>query len=79
MKDNRWVPGWMCAPRPQTDTTERTDNWLMPPDEQPHRPAGDRAAARDTVMKTELTLNVLQTMSAQEYEDIPCCGKRYAP
>ncbi|EIH2118397.1 ParB/RepB/Spo0J family partition protein, partial [Escherichia coli] len=19
MKDNRWVPGWMCAPRPQTD------------------------------------------------------------
>ena len=26
MKDNRWVPGWMCAPRPQTDTTERTDN-----------------------------------------------------
>ncbi|EOX0882391.1 TPA: ParB/RepB/Spo0J family partition protein [Escherichia coli] len=26
MKDNRWVPGWMCASRPQTDTTERTDN-----------------------------------------------------
>ncbi|END7595822.1 hypothetical protein AB2896_24190, partial [Escherichia coli] len=26
MKDNCWVPGWMCAPRPQTDTTERTDN-----------------------------------------------------
>ncbi len=26
MKDNRWVPSWMCAPRPQTDTTERTDN-----------------------------------------------------
>ncbi|EEW4967369.1 ParB/RepB/Spo0J family partition protein [Escherichia coli] len=26
MKDNRWVPGWMCAPRPQTDTTERIDN-----------------------------------------------------
>ncbi|EFM9510669.1 chromosome partitioning protein ParB, partial [Escherichia coli] len=26
MKDNRWVLGWMCAPRPQTDTTERTDN-----------------------------------------------------
>ncbi len=24
MKDNRWVPGWMCAPRPQTDATERT-------------------------------------------------------
>ncbi|HAY4945551.1 ParB/RepB/Spo0J family partition protein [Escherichia coli] len=24
MKDNRWVPGWMCAP--QTDATERTDN-----------------------------------------------------
>ncbi|EBX6306294.1 chromosome partitioning protein ParB, partial [Escherichia coli] len=22
----RWVPGWMCAPRPQTDATERTDN-----------------------------------------------------
>ncbi|EGZ6639934.1 hypothetical protein GW224_24175, partial [Escherichia coli] len=21
MKDNRWVPGWMCAPRPQTDAT----------------------------------------------------------
>ena len=20
MKDNRWVPGWMCAPRPQTET-----------------------------------------------------------
>ncbi|EFW4140900.1 chromosome partitioning protein ParB, partial [Shigella sonnei] len=19
-------PGWMCAPHPQTDTTERTDN-----------------------------------------------------
>ncbi|QLZ19298.1 ParB/RepB/Spo0J family partition protein (plasmid) [Escherichia coli] len=26
MKDNRWVPGWMYAPRPQTDITERTDN-----------------------------------------------------
>ena len=26
MKDNRWVPGWMCAPRPQTDATEHTDN-----------------------------------------------------
>ena len=26
MKDNRWVPGWMCSPRPQTDATERTDN-----------------------------------------------------
>ncbi|HAN6096500.1 TPA: ParB/RepB/Spo0J family partition protein [Escherichia coli] len=26
MKDNRWVPGWMCAPRPQTDATERADN-----------------------------------------------------
>lgn len=26
MKDKRWVPGWMCAPRPQTDATERTDN-----------------------------------------------------
>ncbi|HAY0863049.1 TPA: ParB/RepB/Spo0J family partition protein [Escherichia coli] len=26
MRDNRWVPGWMCAPRPQTDTTERADN-----------------------------------------------------
>lgn len=26
MKDNRWVPGWMCALRPQTDATERTDN-----------------------------------------------------
>ncbi|HHV0823700.1 TPA: ParB/RepB/Spo0J family partition protein, partial [Escherichia coli] len=26
MKDNCWVPGWMCAPHPQTDTTERTDN-----------------------------------------------------
>ncbi|ENJ5714333.1 TPA: ParB/RepB/Spo0J family partition protein [Escherichia coli] len=26
MKDNRWVPGWMCAPYPQTDTTERTGN-----------------------------------------------------
>ncbi len=25
MKDNRWVR-WMCAPRPQTDATERTDN-----------------------------------------------------
>ncbi|HBD2076623.1 TPA: ParB/RepB/Spo0J family partition protein, partial [Escherichia coli] len=21
MKDNRWVPGWMCAPRPQMDAT----------------------------------------------------------
>lgn len=20
------LPGWMCAPHPQTDTTERTDN-----------------------------------------------------
>ena len=47
MKDNRWVPGWMCAPRPQTDTTERIETWLMPPDEQPHRPAGDGAAARE--------------------------------
>ncbi|EBE0806841.1 ParB/RepB/Spo0J family partition protein [Salmonella enterica] len=26
MKDNRWVPGWMCAPHPQTDATERTGN-----------------------------------------------------
>ncbi|EON4227002.1 ParB/RepB/Spo0J family partition protein [Escherichia coli] len=26
MKDNRWVPGWMCAPHPQTDANERTDN-----------------------------------------------------
>ncbi len=26
MKDNRWVPGWMCAPHPQTDAIERTDN-----------------------------------------------------
>ncbi len=26
MKDNQWVPGWMCAARPQTDATERTDN-----------------------------------------------------
>ncbi|EBS3554201.1 ParB/RepB/Spo0J family partition protein [Salmonella enterica subsp. enterica serovar Agona] len=26
MKDNRWVPGWMCAPHPQTDATERADN-----------------------------------------------------
>ncbi|HAN5190947.1 ParB/RepB/Spo0J family partition protein [Escherichia coli] len=26
MKDNRWVPGWMCAPHPQTDATECTDN-----------------------------------------------------
>ncbi len=26
MRDNRWVPGWMCAPRPQTDATERADN-----------------------------------------------------
>ncbi|EDK5520070.1 chromosome partitioning protein ParB, partial [Salmonella enterica subsp. enterica serovar Kentucky] len=21
-----WVPGWMCAPHPQADATERTDN-----------------------------------------------------
>ncbi|HFI7004406.1 ParB/RepB/Spo0J family partition protein [Escherichia coli] len=28
MKDNRWVPGWMCAPRPQaeTETMEYRDN-----------------------------------------------------
>lgn len=26
MKDNRWVPGWMGSPRPQTDATERADN-----------------------------------------------------
>ncbi|EPT5354928.1 ParB/RepB/Spo0J family partition protein, partial [Escherichia coli] len=28
MKDNRWVPGWMCAPRLQaeTETTEYRDN-----------------------------------------------------
>ena len=26
MKDNRWVPGWMCSPRPQTDATEHADN-----------------------------------------------------
>lgn len=26
MKDNRWVPGWMCAPRPQTDAAEHTAN-----------------------------------------------------
>ncbi|EYD92649.1 parB/RepB/Spo0J family partition domain protein [Escherichia coli 1-176-05_S1_C3] len=28
MKDNRWVPGWMCSPRPQaeTETTEYRDN-----------------------------------------------------
>ncbi|EPV3179000.1 chromosome partitioning protein ParB, partial [Escherichia coli] len=24
--DNRWVPGWMCTPRPQTDATEHTTN-----------------------------------------------------
>ncbi|EBJ4267027.1 ParB/RepB/Spo0J family partition protein [Salmonella enterica] len=26
MKDNRWVPGWMCAPRPPMDATEHTTN-----------------------------------------------------
>ncbi|EAA2100143.1 TPA: ParB/RepB/Spo0J family partition protein [Salmonella enterica subsp. enterica serovar Bredeney] len=28
MKDNRWVPGWMCAPRPQaeTETTKYRDD-----------------------------------------------------
>ncbi len=26
MKDNRWVPSWMCAPRPQMDATEHTTN-----------------------------------------------------
>ncbi|EET8199001.1 TPA: hypothetical protein ACHKBA_005328, partial [Escherichia coli] len=26
MKDNRWVPGWMCTPRPQMDATEHTTN-----------------------------------------------------
>ncbi|HBK2907661.1 TPA: ParB/RepB/Spo0J family partition protein [Escherichia coli] len=26
MKDNRWVPGWMCPPRPQIDATEHTAN-----------------------------------------------------
>ncbi len=28
MKDNRWVPGWMCTPRPQaeTETTEYCDD-----------------------------------------------------
>ncbi|EFO8743251.1 ParB/RepB/Spo0J family partition protein [Salmonella enterica] len=26
MKDNRWVPGWMCAPRPQMGATEHTTN-----------------------------------------------------
>ncbi|HFL9583529.1 TPA: ParB/RepB/Spo0J family partition protein [Escherichia coli] len=28
MKDNRWVPGWMCTPRPQaeTETTEYRDD-----------------------------------------------------
>ncbi len=26
MKDNRWVPGCMCAPRPQMDATEHTTN-----------------------------------------------------
>ncbi|HAG7646873.1 TPA: ParB/RepB/Spo0J family partition protein [Escherichia coli] len=26
MKDNRWVPGWMCAPCPQMDATEHTTN-----------------------------------------------------
>lgn len=26
MKDNRWVHGWMCAPRPQMDATEHTTN-----------------------------------------------------
>ncbi|QCE83902.1 ParB/RepB/Spo0J family partition protein (plasmid) [Salmonella enterica subsp. enterica serovar Bareilly str. CFSAN000968] len=26
MKDNRWVPGWMCVPRPQMDATEHTTN-----------------------------------------------------
>ncbi|EPD7146855.1 chromosome partitioning protein ParB, partial [Escherichia coli] len=28
MKDNRWVPGWMCTPRPQaeTETMEYRDN-----------------------------------------------------
>ncbi|WP_249509389.1 hypothetical protein, partial [Escherichia coli] len=28
MKDNRWVPGWMCTPCPQaeTETTEYRDD-----------------------------------------------------
>ncbi|WP_437435553.1 conjugation system SOS inhibitor PsiB family protein [Escherichia coli] len=31
------------------------------------------------MMKTELTLNVLQTMSAQEYEDIRAAGSDDTP
>src|SRR5699024_9290318 len=75
MKDNRWVPSWMCAPRPQTDATERTDNlddaarWTTTPPRR--RRAGSKG---DTVMKTELTLKVLQTMNTQEYEDIRAAG-----
>ncbi len=66
MKDNRWVPGWMCTPRPQAET--ETTEYRVPPC---RRRGGSKG---DTVMKTELTLNVLQTMSAQEYEDIRAAG-----
>nr|AYU69126.1 conjugation system SOS inhibitor PsiB [Escherichia coli] len=69
----------MCAPHPQTDFTGVPLNapitWLMPPDEQPHPPRRRRGGSKgDTVMKTELTLNALQSMNAQEYEDIRAAG-----
>ncbi len=73
MKDNRWVPGWMCAPRPQaeTETTEyrgRRGRSRLTASHKPFitPPRRDGGGGKgDTVMKTELTLNVLQTMSAQ--------------
>ncbi|MCJ8662912.1 ParB/RepB/Spo0J family partition protein [Escherichia coli] len=36
MKDNRWVPGWMCTPRPQaeTETTEYRDDQAEAADRQ---------------------------------------------
>ncbi|EFF0785225.1 hypothetical protein CCF11_004521 [Escherichia albertii] len=47
MKDNRWVPGWMCAPHHRRMPLNAPITWLMPPDEEPQRPAGDGAAARE--------------------------------
>ncbi len=39
-----------------------------------HTAPPETGRQRDTVMKTELTLNALQSMNAQEYEEIRAAG-----
>lgn len=46
MKDNRWVRAGCVHHIHRQMPLNAPITWLMPPDEQPHRPAGDGAAAR---------------------------------